>query len=224
MADSQVAQVDDSLFSWKIWQAGGDCMLASLGEFHRKEPLRPGKPLEELRQVLPGTKGPRLAEALIQDMERTGSIILRRGLASLAGFEPTLSPAQESLCSTLRELLAQAALAPPTLRELEQDVLRGKDPEPILRFMEAQGEVVALEDGLFLNRTAVNEAGRALVEALSGAKDLGPADFREVFPLSRKHLLPLLRHFDTVGITTRREERRSVARAVPDGWGTTGGG
>ena len=40
----------------------------------------------------------------------------------------------------------------------------------------------------------------------------------EVLPVTRKHLLPILRHFDSVGITTRKSERRAVSNTLPDGW------
>jgi hypothetical protein len=59
------------------------------------------------------------------------------------------------------------------------------------------------------------------VEALGGEGGFGPADFREVLDLTRKHLLPLLRHFDTEGITTRVGDERSVAGRVPADWGTS---
>lgn len=84
--------------------------------------------------------------------------------------------------------------------------------------MESDGEVVALDAGFFYWQDTVREAGLALVAALGGASGLGPSDFKEVLPLSRRHLLPLLRYFDTVGITTRLEELRSVAAKAPSGW------
>ena len=37
-----------------------------------------------------------------------------------------------------------------------------------------------------------------------------PADFREVLPVSRKHLIPLLNFFDGAGVTLRDAEGRSV--------------
>ena len=43
-------------------------------------------------------------------------------------------------------------------------------------------------------------------------EDLGPADFRDVLSVSRKHLIPLLNHFDGSGVTVRH----GAARAVPN--------
>jgi selenocysteine-specific elongation factor len=81
---------------------------------------------------------------------------------------------------------------------------------------------VVLEGGLFFARAALERAGVSIVEALGGESGLGPADFREVLAVSRKYLLPVLRHLDTVGITTRLGEDRTVAEAVPDDRGTSG--
>ncbi len=86
--------------------------------------------------------------------------------------------------------------------------------------MEAEEEVIALEGDLFLHKDVILQAGASVVEALGGATGLGPADFRTVLGVTRKHLLPILRHFDTIGITTRVGEERSVARGLPPGWET----
>ncbi len=219
LAEGRGREVEEVLFSRGRWEEGRRRLLEALDEYHRREPLRPGRPLEELRQVLPGSMGPRLAEAIIQGLSGEGTLELRRGFAALAGFCPTLSPAQEVLRGRIRSALQEAGLAPPSLRELTAELGgEGSLVEALLRVMEGSGEVVALEDGLFFRRDAVVEAGTGLVGSLGGADNLGPSDFRDALPLTRKHLLPLLRYFDTVGITTRRDENRSVARELPKGW------
>jgi len=211
-------EVDGVLFSRVFWDRGERRILESLEEYHRQEPLRPGRPLEELRQALPGTMGPRLSEAVIQHLASSGRVDLQRGTAARAGYRPTLTQAQRELQGRIRAILEKGGLAPPNLREMSEDLGGEGEIEPLLRLMEVSGEVLALEDGLFLLRDSVRKAGAILVESRGGASDLGPADFREDLPLTRKHLLPLLRYFDTVGITTRRVEMRSVAQELPEGW------
>ena len=99
-----------------------------------------------------------------------------------------------------------------------------QEVEAILRLMETRGEVVNLDGEFFFDTAAVRKAGDSVVAALGGRKDLGPADFKEVLPVSRRHLLPILRHFDLAGVTTRMGDGRNVARILPDGWGTPDGG
>jgi len=216
LAGGEAREVDGALVSGRYWAEGVALVLKALEDYHRREPLRLGRPLEELRQVVPGPMGFRLADALIQHLAERGQLVTERGTAARSGFRPVLTPAQEALRQRIRVTLEDAGLAPPSLRDLVQELGAEKDVEPLLRLMEASGEVLGLEDGLFFLQGTVRRAATDLVSALGGATDLGPADFKEALPVTRKHLLPLLRHFDTVGVTTRRGERRTVATQPPE--------
>ena len=209
------------LFHRNVWEEGEEWLLEGLRAFHEAEPLRPGLPLQEFRQRLPGAHGSTIADALLEALVDRGALRSRGGLVALAGFRPRLTPRQESLRKELRHRLREAGLAPPTLKELAEEVDTREEIRDILRLMEEDGDVLALEGDLYFWREAVREAGRDVVEALGGEGGLGPADFREVLDLTRKHLLPLLRHFDTEGITTRMGNERSVAGRVPADWGTS---
>jgi selenocysteine-specific elongation factor len=209
------------LFHRNVWEEGEERLLEGLRAFHEAEPLRPGLPLQEFRQRLPGAHGSTIADALLEALVDRGALRSRGGLVALAGFRPRLTPRQESLRNELRHRLREAGLAPPTLKELAEEVDTREEIRDILRLMEEDGDVLALEGDLYFWREAVREAGRDVVEALGGEGGFGPADFREVLDLTRKHLLPLLRHFDTEGITTRVGDERSVAGRVPADWGTS---
>jgi selenocysteine-specific elongation factor len=214
--------VEDRLFSNRVWEEGESRVLVALSGFHEKNPLKPGMSLEELRQVLPGSFGPKLAEGILQTLVGQEGIALTKGTASLASFKPTLSGRQTSIRAEVKGLLAEAGLAPPSTRELGETLGAEGEVEGILRLMEADGEVIGLDGEFFFQTGAVWDAGRAVVRELAGLKDLGPAAFREVLPVSRRHLLPILRYFDLVGVTTRMGDGRDVAPELPDGWGTPG--
>ncbi len=218
LGEGRAREVEGFLISGGTWEAALERVLEALEDYHGREPLRAGRPLEEVRQALPGPMGPALAEAAIRELSDTGRIHLGKGLAALQEFTPTLSKSQEELRKKLRSLLEAGGLAPPSLREMAEALSREAGLEELLQLMEHSGEVVALDDGLYFVRDVVQTAARSVVSTLGGAQDLGPADFREVLPVTRKHLLPLLRYFDTVGVTTRREERRTVALSLPAEW------
>ena len=215
-----LVQVEDRLLSGGIWREGEGRVLSALEKFHEENPLKPGIPLEELRQVLPGDFGPKLAEAVLQKLASVDRLSLRKGTAALADFRPSLSNRQTSIRTRLKGLLVDAGLTPPNTREMGASLGDEREIEEILRLMEEDGEVVNLDGEFFFDGQAVWEAGRAVVKGLGGSEELGPADFREVLPISRRHLLPLLRYFDLRGVTTRMGDGRSVAQEIPEGWGT----
>ncbi len=216
----EAARVDQRLFSGKVYGRGAERILSAVADFHEANPLRVGIPLEELRQTLPGPFGPKLAEAILQDLARQGRIALQQGTASTMGFEPTLTKAQRELRRQLVALLEQSGLAPPNLREIGQVLGQEREVEEVLHRMEQDDEVVYVDGEFFFWKEAVLRAGVEVVRELAGSRDLGPADFRGVLPVSRKHLLPLLRYLDLVAITTRSGEGRIVAETLPPGWGT----
>jgi selenocysteine-specific elongation factor len=218
----RLLRVEDRFFSAVIQDGGVQRLLSRLEAFHESNPLKPGIPLEELRQVLPGELGSRLAEALLRREEDQGRVRIQEGKASLREFRPSLSKRQSGIRNELVRLLESADLAPPNLRELSREVesTSAEEVEAILRVVEANGEVVNLDAEFFFHVGAVRRAAQNVVSRLGGQRDLGPADFKEVLPVSRRHLLPLLRYFDLVGVTTRLGEGRDVAVSLPAEWGT----
>jgi selenocysteine-specific elongation factor len=219
--NEEANRVNDHLFSSGIWLDGEDRIRTALQGFHEQHPLRPGMPLEQLRQVPPGPRGQDLGEAILKGIQARGEIRIREGVGALTGFRPSLSREQVLLRDRLGDLLSESPLAPPGIRELEEMTGMKGEVEGLLRLMEVEGQVLALDPDLFFPVQAVWDAGRAVVEALGGSSELGPADFRDTLPVSRKHLLPLLRFFDRVGITTRIGDGRKVATDLPSGWGTS---
>ncbi len=183
----------------------------ALDAHHRDEPLRPGLEVEALRRALPEDAAPGLADGLLEELAASGKVALERGVASRPGFRPTLTPAQETAREALATLYREAGLAPPAVSELPAEVAASSDLWPLLRLLEDEGSLVALEDGLYAWKAAVDAAATDVVRALGGRSGLGPADFKDVLPVTRKHLLPLLAHLDRVGVTLRRGDGREVA-------------
>jgi selenocysteine-specific elongation factor len=214
----QIVEVQDRLFSGEIWREGERRILSALDRYHEVNPLKPGIPLEELRQVLPGDLGPKLSEAILQKLSDDSRIQMKKGAGCLAGFRPSLTKRQEAARDQLRSILGDAGLSPPTQKELGEDLGMEGEVSGILSLMEEDGEVINVDGDFYFHRNSIVEAGRALIERFAGAENLGPAEFREVLPITRRHLLPLLRYFDLVGVTTRIGDERRVSLEPPTGW------
>ncbi|MYI22022.1 MAG: hypothetical protein F4043_04740, partial [Gammaproteobacteria bacterium] len=132
------------------------------------------------------------------------------------GFTPPLTAEQEGVRSRLAEQYRAAGLSPPSIRNLPGALRDHPDLWPILKLMEQAGDIVLLNDDFFADADAVERAARDVQERLVGRSGLGPADFREVLPVTRRHLLPLLACFDRLGVTVRRGSGRDVpASPVP---------
>jgi selenocysteine-specific elongation factor len=205
-----ICRLADAVISGAVVTEGCRRLLDAVDAFHADQPLRLGVDVETLRHSLPGHAHPALANALLSGLVSSGRLAIRESVVSRADFRATLSTAQAKLLGALVEAYRSASLSPPTLAELPAPLRDAPDLWPLLRILEADGRLTRLEDELFIWSEALADAGAQVKRALGGKSGLGPADFKDAVPVTRKHLLPILAHFDQVGITTRRGNVRDV--------------
>ena len=185
-------------------------VLEAVDVGHSEDPLRVAIPLSRIRVGLPEWAPSELADAVIDSLCRNGAIERAEGGVRRAGFRPELTAIQQETSERLYKLLVSEGLAAPFIQDLPDDLLGCKDFWPILRHLESGGMLTLVADGLYVSTDEINGAIELIRRALAGSDGLGPADFREVLPVSRKHLIPLLNFFDGIGVTIRSAEGRSV--------------
>ena len=210
LIESGARDASGEVYGSAVVDAARTVLEDAVESFHRDEPLRPGISIELLRQRLPTRDEARLADLLLHEASESGRIALREGLASLPGYEPTLTSAQAALKDQLLDVYRQAGLAPPAVNDLPDTQKRSPDLWPILKLLEREGHLVNLDDDFFADAKVMLEAQDKVKQELTGAKGLGPADFREVLPVTRKYLIPILSYFDRVGLTIRQGDGRDV--------------
>ena len=203
------------LFDVAIVEAARAQMEEAADAFHRDEPLRAGITVELLRQTVPTHDDGRLADTLLSEAVTSGYLEVRDSSVSRPGYEPVVTEGQRKVMDELVDLYRDAGLAAPLVSELP-DTLRGRDDLwPLLKLLERRGRLVALENELFIDAEGFAAATERVATELAGATGLGPADFREVLPVTRKHLIPILSHFDQTGLTIRGPDGRDVAEMEP---------
>src|SRR5690606_24934697 len=173
-------------------------------------PLRSGADREELRRALPAWAAPELAETAMAALIADGTLVPVGSALRRANYVTRLSAEQQAAMADLIATFASAGLTPPSVSELPPALARRADLPDLLRLLEADGRIVALRPELYVDGESLAAAETRLRERLGGRDSLAPADFRDLFGLSRKHLIPLLEYFDKVGVTTRHGDARSV--------------
>jgi len=204
------------IFDPAIVEAARRLMDDAVEAFHRDEPLRAGITVELLRQTVPAHDEGRLADVLLNEAVDSGSVELLGSAVSRPGYEPAVTAKQDQVMYDLLERYGSAGLAPPMVSELPETLRDRDDLWPLLKLLERRGHLVALEDELFMDAESFSAAAERVASELGGATDLGPADFRELIPVTRKHLIPILTHFDQAGLTIRGPNGRDVAEREPN--------
>ena len=208
--------IDGHLFDPDLVADGEGRILAAVEHHHAAHSLEEGAPLDVLRASLPPRSHPKLADGLAARLALAGRLVIHGKVARLPDFEAALSPDEGRIAARIMEALGTAGLQGPTTDELKA-LLPGSGPriEPILDFLRTQGRIHRLGDAFWVDSRSLDAAASSVVEHFAGQGGLGPADFREVVPVTRKHLIPVLAYFDAVGVTHRTETGRQVAAAVP---------
>jgi len=177
--------------------------------------LTAGAPLAVLRAALPSHAHPRLADGLVARLARAGRLVVEGKIARLPEFTAALSPEEKELSGRLLRALADTGLQGPATIELEAIVSAHPRTGAVLAFLAAEGRILLLGDAYWVMTEELDRAASRVVEELGGEEGLGPADFRTVLPVTRKHLIPILAYLDARGVTQRLASGRRVSESLP---------
>jgi len=155
------------------------------------EPLEPGLAIAEL--LPPEPWAPAVLPLL--PIERRGGMAYLPGVAASLGER---AAAAEELIEAL-EGAGQAAV-------------KADDPE-LARYLEAEGRLVRLGDGLVVSPSAYERARELVIAECTAAGEITLARFRDLAGVGRRDAQLLLEHLDQDGITRRLGDRRVLRRA-----------
>ena len=206
---------DGVLFDAGIVAEGEATILRAARRHHDLHSLAAGAPLAVLRAALPSHAHVRLADGLVARLERKGRLVIDGKIARLPDFRAALSPEEEELSNRLLQVLADAGLQGPATAELEALVSGHPRTGAVLAFLASQRRILLLADTYWVATAALDRAASRVMEELGGEEGLGPADFRRVLPVTRKHLIPILAYLDAQGVTQRLDSGRRVSESLP---------
>ncbi|NOJ82855.1 selenocysteine-specific translation elongation factor [Myxococcus xanthus] len=199
--------------SGEVFEALQGRALALLATFHEREPLREGLSREELRQRLSSALDARAFQRVLQALVEGGRVELERDVVRLKGRGRTLSLGDTAARARLAAELSAAALAPPSLPELEQKLqLPASRLRELLGVMVVEGAVVRVSEGLWFAAGALASLRERLVAHLREKKEITTQDFKEMVGQSRKFVIPLSEYFDREKVTLRVGEKRVLRR------------
>lgn len=192
-------------------------LMHKLDRLHAEEPWWPAIGVDRLRAMLPDGCAAGLADAVLAREVEAGRLELTEGRARRPGHEPTLTPEQERRRDALVRVYREAGLTPPLLSELPEQ----SEPLPVddttrmlIEQLQSEGRLARLDPELWIWSEHLDGVAARVGTELAGGEGLGPADFREIIPVTRKHLLPILTHLDVRGVTVLEGGVRRVFAAA----------
>jgi selenocysteine-specific elongation factor len=165
---------------------------ARLDEHARRSPIDPGLAVGEL---VPDEPWRAAILPLLGIDQRGGKAYLPGTAASLAG--------REEAAERLERELAAAGLTPVAV-----------DDATLAAYLESEGRLVRVGDGLAVGSEAYEQARAALVGECERAGRITLARFRDLLGISRRPAQLLLERFDADGLTRRVGDERVLRRAA----------
>lgn len=191
-------------------------VVAVVRRFHADHPLRRGIERGELRNALQsmpaGLYRAALAAALTAgELAEDGETTLR-----VAGHEVRVPAGQEPILNRAVAALAAAGLTGCSTEELQREAgCSVATAAELTRYLRQTGRARAVADRL-LAAEAYENARRVLLDLLGAREAITVAEFRDATGASRKPVVALLEHFDTIGLTIRQGDLRRLAPAGRD--------
>ena len=180
-----------------------------LKDFHNKEPLRPGIKKANLMQHI--QLAPLIVEAALTELEREAMIRRTNDLIRLAEFRINPAPPDRRLADEILTIFAKAPFVTPPVKILAEMTGRpAKEVQRVIHALMGMGEIVRLDEDIYLTDEAVQSAEQALSAFAEQKQEIGVGEFRELLGTTRKFAVPLLNFFDERGITERVGEIRRI--------------
>lgn len=187
------------LFTSAGFQALTARMLETLAAYHRVAPLRRGMAPPELRNRL--GLGARPFEQVLTLWTARGDAVIIGGALALAGHKPVPDAAQQRRAEAFLAALNASPYSPAPDAPIEDD---------LLAYLEDQGRVVRVGDGIAFSATAYDEMTGRIVSHLREHTTITLAEVRDMFATSRKFAQALLEHMDGQHITRRTGDQRTL--------------
>jgi len=181
------------------WPRAQKKLSAILQAHHDAHPAQLGMKIPSVQQQLgvdARTFAPILERALAD------KVIVQHGeLLGLPGQGGKLSDEERKVFERVATQLEQAALNPPTLKELAQAA--GVNPQATqnaVDYIVGSGRADVL-GGVLFSTKALEQVKADAIKFLQAKGEAAAKDFKEVIPTSRKYLIPLLEWLDLQGVT-----------------------
>ncbi|MBU0712743.1 selenocysteine-specific translation elongation factor [bacterium] len=209
-AAARLVQIDKSWTSPKQHESLRNNILNVIREYHRKYSLSMGISQSELLEAI---KIPlELINYLLKQLADDRRIKISGEKITLFEFQIEFSDIQQRFIETLETDLKQAGFNPPDLREIHQrSPLSEKDVQLIIAFLMDESRIVQIDRDKFIHREILDRGGRQIRDYLTKNQSATVSELKDVLNTSRKWAIPILNHYDKIGLTTRVGDQRELS-------------
>jgi selenocysteine-specific elongation factor len=188
-------------------------VLAKLGEFHQRFPMKSGLSKEELRTKLPPEVDVKLFQILINELIQSKEVVLEKDKLRLPGHQIS-SVDEKGLVKRVEGAVLKGGLQPPSPKELSEEWSeREEEVRAIFEHLVHEGVLVKVKSEIYFHRVPLENLQEELVTYLKSHQEMTIPQFKEMTKASRKYAIPLIEYFDQIKLTLRLGEKRVLRGA-----------
>ncbi len=208
---SLIVLKDSWVFDASFWNDQTTIAMKVIDEFHSERRELLGMSQTQLRAQLDefwtGKEGFSVLVTALEQLgfESAGALLKRRD------HQISMPPDLALAVDRIRAGLSTKLLEPPNRKQLVRDA----NDERAIRFMIDTGEVVEVAEDLVFSKPGFEQLTELVRQFLSKGSGATVSELRQHTGVSRRIILPILEHLDTVGVTQRDGDMRKL-RATSD--------
>lgn len=196
--------------SLKVLRRLEQILSKTLQDYHKKYPLRPGLPKEELRSAQFSQFSQGEWQGLLAAMESMGALVVEGETVRLPDFTAGLGSKQQAKAEQIEARLLANPFQPLLWSLISRELFyfNPQEGEEIRRYLQKTGVIIEVSDDLYFHKDALSQARELIRGYISEHGSITSGQARDLLGSSRKFIIPLLEYLDARGLTVRRGNER----------------
>jgi len=204
LASGQLIPLDESLvMPAPIWNELQRKTMQTVGEHHKRFPLRRGIPREELKSKL--KLSPRIYNALLAQYAKRNMLENADSLVSLPGHKIAFNATEQAKVEGLMRRFAASPYATPSVKECQAEV-----GEEVINALIEMGELIPVSAEVIFRAGDYKTMVERIKSELNRKEQMTLAEVRDLLGATRKYAQALLEHLDATGVTARSGDARKL--------------
>ncbi len=180
-----------------------------LEDFHKKNPLKIGISKEEAKNKIFGKKlKQKNYDEVLSILEERKTIKVSEKFVALQDFKVVLTKEQERMKNKILEEYKKFKYAPPKYVDIATTEKDKTAFKMVYDLLLDEGDLIKLNEDCTLLKDDYERAKEIVVKYITDNGSISASTAREVFDSSRKYVVAILEHFDSIKFTRRVENDR----------------
>lgn len=198
---NQIIKIEDKIVDFDYWVNICEKTMDFLKNFQQENPMKPGAPVSLFPEnlLLP-----------LNHFIKTEKFIKTGAIVKTPNFVQTLNKTQQENYKKLINSISDGGFSPPLIGSFEKEY--GKNIGEYISLAMADKKIVRISSDLYFSRETFNNFINKFKLFAKDKNSFEVKEFKEIFPVSRKYIIPMLEFLDGEQLISRENETRKILK------------